>query len=134
MRYRATGASARETDLERNLVSPPGAQRVWLSLVRRVHVSGYNSESKLTFEMHRTRDMMAEIVETVETVEAVTVATGSAIGPRTPATRELSSALLPRPRPPLSRSTAHLVSRSHAFQCSLTLTFSCASVRIIRSV
>ena len=57
-----------ETDLGRNLVYPLGAQRVWLSLVRQVHVSSYNSEQSLGIGMGRTRDMMAEIAEAVEDV------------------------------------------------------------------
>lgn len=77
-----------ETDLGRNLVYPPGAQRVWLSLVRQVHVSVYNSEQTLGIGMDRTRDMMAEIAEAVGDV---IVATVSEVGPGIP---PLSSAFL----------------------------------------
>ena len=61
-----------ETDLGRNLVYPPGAQRVWLSLVRQGHVSVYNSEQNLGIGMGRTRDMMAEIAEAVGDVIVAT--------------------------------------------------------------
>ena len=66
------GISIHETDLGRNLVDPPGAQRVRLSLVQQVHVSVYSSEQDLAIGMDRTRDMITKIAETVKDVTVAT--------------------------------------------------------------
>jgi hypothetical protein len=77
-----------KTDLGRNLVYPPGAQRVWLSLVRQVHVSGHNSESDLAIEMNTYQGHDSR-------VEAVTVATDN---DRQHSTHTQSGRVFPRAR------------------------------------
>lgn len=90
MRRRVTGDNIHETDLGRNLVYPPGAQRVWLSLVQQVHVSVYSSEQDLAIGIDRTRDMITKFAETVKDVTVATdrltaLRQSTTVGPSIPA-------------------------------------------------